>query len=610
METSNEWHLMIVGGAFNGRERVFSDDAPVVVGRSHTANVQLPKSDADVSGRHVEFVVIDGIAHVRNLSQTRPVRVNGEDVPMGGASPVRSGDMVELGGRVRIRLDAVPQADGISTAPEAMPDATATAATKFFEGDGSLDVPTAVMEEASVTASGGFGPTVRPPETPTSATRVPDGLTSATRVPDGLTSATRVPDGLTSATRVPDGLTSATHVPTAMLSGDSETETGDGASEDGQTVEGKTRAGSWEEIQAMKDALDRRRKRRRVAIGVALFLVAAALVAVYFLSALPDGGGMAAWPTDENGKPDRRSYVVKGADGFPVLKVIYPGNPNIQEKFLPDNNGVSVFTYYGKRRDIPFFLLFEATRHPDELELDLMASVRRWFAKAKESGEGYVFDERMQQELQPKFFEDAYPGVPVCQIKTLYGIRFLEFEYNRTGIDGKFWHGLAHYFRSGDTVYLLRREIPDFYWERSANLIKQDPNLRIYATFSDAYWESPGKNKLPAKESTNELLAEVQNALENDKERASEWRLIRRDIDGVLARTWRKDPEKRKMAEKCLSKYREALRVYYNGKHFAFLTAKDNKDDKKKQRIRLDVQAIFDEPDERYHFLVNNGEEW
>ena len=607
MESCNEWHLMIVGGAFNGRERVFSGDAPVVVGRSHTANVQLPKSDADVSGRHVEFVVIEGIAHVRNLSQTRPVRVNGEDVPMGGVSPVQSGDMVELGGRVRIRLDAVPQTDGISTAPEAVPDATATAATKFFEGDGSLDVPTAVMEEASVTASGGFGPPVRRPETPTSATRVPEGLTSATRVPDGLTSATRVPDGLTSATRVPDGVTSATRVPAAMLSGDSETETGDGASEDGQTVEAQTRAGSLQEIIDMKNALDRRRKVRRITLGVVLSLVAAALVTIYFLTGTIGVEAKMEWPKNADGTLDQRAYMIRNADGAILLKVDYPGNPNITETPSPDNNGISVVTWYGLRRDVPYFLMFEATSHPDELHLDLMASVRRWFAKAEASGEGYVFDERMRDELQPKFFEDVYPGS--CEKKTLYGIRFLEFEYKRTwSEDGKLWHGWAHYFRCGDTVYVLRREIPEFYWERGGYRIKQDPNIAIYATFSDAYWESPGDEKLPSKESTGELMHEIRDALA--KERPGDWRFIRRDIDGVLARTWRTDPKIREMAESYLRQYRDMLRVYYNGKYNAFLTAKDNREDKKMGRIRQDAQAVFNKPDERYYFLVNNGEVW
>ena len=604
MENSNEWHLMIVGGTFNGRDRVFSGDVPVVVGRSHTANVQLPESDADVSGRHVEFSVIDGVAHVRNLSKTRPVRVNGADVPMGEVAPVQTGDMVEMGGRVRIRLDVVPQPDGVATAPEAVPEATATAATKFFEGDGSLDVPTAVMEESSVTGSGGFGPVVRPPENPTSATRMPEGMTTATHVPNGMTSATHVPENLTSATRVPEAASQATSDSATRISGASEKEPN---GDDSPTIMGPGEGPGtnilplnvWRGIVANENR--RRYWRRimhRIAVGVGLFLVAAILVAIWFFAGTRKD---VSWYLE-----DVRTYEMRNPAGKVMLGVDYPGNPNIPETPSPDGNGISVVTWYGERRDVPYFLLFEATSHPDELHLDLLASVRRWFAKAETSGEGFIFDERTRDELRPKFFEDVYPGS--CEKETLYGIRFVEFEYKRTWPDGNIWHGWAHYFRSGDTVYLLRREIPEFYWERGGNRIRLDPNLAIYATFSDAYWESPGDEKLPGKESTGELMGNVSEFLA--RERASDWRFVRRNIDAVLARTWRTDSKMREKAESALRQYRDILRIFYNGKYNAFLTAKDNREEKKMGRIRQDAKAVFDDPDERYYYLVNNGEVW
>lgn len=604
MESNNEWHLMIVGGAFNGRERVFSGDAPVVVGRSHTANVQLPKSDADVSGRHVEFSVIDGIAHVRNLSETRPVRVNGIDVPKGGAAPVQTGDMVEMGGRVRIRLDAVPQSDGTPTASEAAPGATATAATKFLEGDGLLDVPTAVMEEASVTESGGPGPTVRLPENPTSATRVPNGMTTVTHVPNGMTTATHVPDGMTTATHVLEGGSPTTSDPVSKRPIDSEPET-NGEDSPTEVWNGGDRPtdilppNMIDPILAReRDRLRRRSKIHRIAIGVGLSIVAAVLVAIWVCAGARKD---ASWYLE-----DVRTYEMRNAAGKVILGVDYPGNPNITETPSPDGTGISVVTWYGERRDVPYFLLFEATSHPDELHLDLMASVRRWFAKAESSGEGFIFDERTRDELRPKFFEDVYPGS--CEKKTLYGVRFVEFEYKRTWPDGNIWHGWAHYFRSGDTAYVLRREIPEFYWQRGGYRVKLDPSLAIYATFSDAYWESPGDGKLPVKESTSELMGVIRDALA--KERAGDWRFVRRNIDAVLARTWRTDPKMREMAESCLRQYRDILRVFYNGKYNAFLTAKDNREDKKMGRIRQDAKAVFDEPDERYYYLVNNGEVW
>ena len=616
METGNEWHFMIVGGAFNGRERVFPGDAHVVVGRSHTANLQLSKLDADVSGKHVEFSVVDGIAQVRNLSKSQPVRVNGVDVPSGKTCAVQTGNTVEMGSRVRIRLDAVPQMrDAMPADTSAIIDATATAATRFYDGSETLDVLTAAMDETTDSSPGAFESPVRPLESMTSATRMPDGITTATRMPESATSATRVPDGITTATRVPEDATfatcvpeddtSATRVPEVPHPDGFEAETDDAASESGETVEGKTRAGSWEEIMAMKDALERKRKIRRLLISGAFALVAVVLVAVFFLIPNNDEYGM-DWPKNADGSDDMRTYSIRNSSGDPILRVDYPGNSNITETPSPDNNGITVVTWYGKRRDVPYFLMLEASSHPDELHLDLMSSVRRWFAKAEASGEGFVFDERMRDELRPKFFEDAYPGS--CETKTLYGIRFLEFEYKRTWLDGKMWHGWAHYFRSGDTVYLLRREIPEFYWERGGYRIKIDPNIAIYAAFSNAYWESPGDGKLASKESTAELMGEIRDAL--SKSRASDWRFVRRSVDTVLARTWRTDQKTRELASSSLRQYRDVLRVYYNEKYNAFVTAKDNREEKKMRRIRLDAQSVFDDPDERYYFLVNNGEVW
>ena len=617
MEMSNEWHLLIVGGACNGQEFRFAFNETIVVGRSHRAVVRLPKTDSDVSGLHAEFSLVGGVAEVKNLSQKQVLKVNGGNVASGASCAVRKGDTVELGSHVRIRLDSVPEGEATAT----ISDETAagkTEATRFLSSDNALlDVPTAVMEESSVGSTGGgiFASSFRQ-SAQTVATQIPSGLFGETAVPASETFATRVlgdasgmygkPYGATVATNVFDSGTVATKVADAMLSGDSATETGDGVSEEGNTVEAKTRQGSWEEIQAMKEALDRKRKFRRVVSMAGIVLVGIVLVAIYvFTDGIGVESGM-AYPENAAGEPDVRTYAIRNGDGDILLKVDYPNHPNIAETEAQDNKGISVVSWYGKRRDVPYYLQLEVLSHPDELRIDLMDSVRRWFEKAESSGEGYVFDERMRNELKPMFFEDVYPGS--CQIKTLYGVRFLEFEYKRTWPDGKLWHGVAHYFRSGDTVYLLRREIPEFYWVRGGYRIKADPNIAVYGLFSEGYWESPGEKELLGELSTYELMDEIRKFL--SKERAADWRLVRRNIDTVLARTWRTDPKTRELAESCLRQFREVLRVYYNGKYNAFLTAKDNREEKKMRFIRQDVQIVFDQPDERYYFLVNNGEVW
>ncbi len=120
MKMKKEWRLTVVGGSCNGCEYVFAPDKTVVVGRSHTADVKLSKSDADVSGRHAEFSVVCDIAQVKNLSQTRPLCVNGQALPIGASCAVQAGDSVELGVRVRIRLDCVPEFIGFQSDKDAV----------------------------------------------------------------------------------------------------------------------------------------------------------------------------------------------------------------------------------------------------------------------------------------------------------------------------------------------------------------------------------------------------------------------------------------------------------------------------------------------------------
>ena len=64
------------------------------------------------------------------------------------------------------------------------------------------------------------------------------------------------------------------------------------------------------------------------------------------------------------------------------------------------------------------------------------------------------------------------------------------------------------------------------------------------------------------------------------------------------------------MAMTCLRQYREILKTFYWGKYNAYQNAKDNRDERKMRRLRMDVQMVFGDPNERYYDLVNGGEVW
>ena len=567
MSGERQWRFMVVGGDRNGTDAAFPPDRSVVIGRSHVPKVEFHIPEADVSRRHLELFVEDGVAKVRNLSQN-PTPLNGGKISPGDAVPVREGDSISLGQSVRIRLDETPGdpcSEAFSEMAPGVTEETAVPGWRQQPGEDSptvADMPTVAIEETGVT---------------------------------------RLPPG--------SGATLATHAPLAMeetiaFDGDAPSqgsETGDFV-----TRELETRAGDMQEIQRMKDELERRRKLRRVFVSLCLFFVAVAMVGLWFLSQTDREIEEMSYPENSHGQPDIARYTLLDATGEPLLTVDYPRDQNMSVTPSPDSNGVSVVSSFGRDRDVPFFMQLEVARHPDELKMDLMDSVRKWFVKAEDSGEGFVFDDRMKGDLKPQFFEDAYPGS--CQRKSLYGVQFVEFDYKRSWPDGKLWHGIAMYFRSGDAVYVYRREIPESCWTRGGYRFRIDSNIAVYATFTDSYWQSPGADALPRGKSPAERMLGIRDSLV--RERASDWRFVRGEIDAVLVGCWRTDPKTRGMAMTCLRQYREILKTFYWGKYNAYQNAKDNRDEKKMRRLRMDVQMVFGDPNERYYNLVNGGEVW
>ena len=551
MSESSCWRLTVVGGAENGKDFVLPGDRPVVIGRSHSADMRL--TEPDVSGRHIELSVEGGACKVRNLSRDAS-RINGGELASGAEGAIKAGDAMELGRRVKIRVDAVP--------------AQAVAKDDFDDGPTLAEVPTAVMEESS-TASQERAFFEPDEESATVATHMASETFATNFMPAADPSPAPAPD-------------------------------------DGETRELETRIGSMDEIVQRRKELESKSKFRKIAAGFGFVLVAGLLAGLWFISRTTKETYEMSFPKDAYGRPGAASYILRDSVGNALIEVDYPRNPKMNVTIAPDSNGVSVVSFMGRDRDVPFFLQTEATTNEEELKMSLMQSVRAWMARAEASSAGFVFDELMKNELEPAFFEDAFPDS--CQRKSLYGVRFVTFEYKRTWPDGKLWHGILIYFRRGDTVFVHRREIPETYWERGGYRIRKDPNIAIYFNLIDTYWESPGVEGLPLDKSVPELMASIRNIL--SKERASDWRFLKRDIDAVLIKTWRGDSKTRDFAEGCLRQFRDVLRKFYYGKYNAYLNAKDNLDERKMLKFRQDCKMVFDDPAERYYYLLGDGEVW
>ncbi|MBQ7190304.1 MAG: FHA domain-containing protein [Kiritimatiellae bacterium] len=354
-------------------------------------------------------------------------------------------------------------------------------------------------------------------------------------------------------------------------------------------------------IDAMKREMERKRRSRRILMGIVVGAVFAGAGFWWYLTR-PGGEEWLTYPEPIH------EFGLRDENGAMLLKVDYPWNENADVAIASGSNGVTVASAMGRDRDVPYFLHLEVRSDPDELKIDLMESISRWFNRTEESDLGFSFDERMKESVKPQFFEDVYPGS--CQEKSLYGVRFVQFEYKRSrGVDAKMWHGIGIYFRCGDVVYSLLREIPETFWARGGYYFKIDSNLAIYKRFTEEYWESPGFTSVLPDKPVDELFASIRNSFA--KERPSDWRVVvGQSIDSILMKNWNGDANIRDRAKEFLAQFREKLQVFYYKEYNAYQTAKTNRDEKKMGEIRQDVKSIFDNQGERYYFLIGNGEVW
>ena len=172
------------------------------------------------------------------------------------------------------------------------------------------------------------------------------------------------------------------------------------------------------------------------------------------------------------------------------------------------------------------------------------------------------------------------------------------------------WHGLYIYFRRGDTIYQLRREIPEIYWKRGSNRILDEPHLLMYSAFSRSHWDSPGVSGIVAGEiGDDELIVGVKREL--SAERVAAWPTLERYINTLLFRSWSDRPTVAKVAFGSYQSYLDRLARFYNERRLAYLTAMTNHDKKRMRAIVTDCKQVFGSMwHDRRSRLVNDPEVW
>ena len=512
-------------------------DAPRLLGRTHTADVVVSASDGDVSGRHLEFVPNGAGCAVRCLSR-QGFKLNGEEVGPDEQRPLQKGDEIRIGKRVRIRVDSIGPMGVDAEAAE-----KETIATRAIEATVST---VAVAGTFATQAVGETTFATRSAETSFAGTLVETSVGDAKSVAPTRFSAQGAATD-TDAETVQDttiggaAASSFSDVDAPSFSGTS----------DGETQAMATRVGNMDVIRAIAEEKARVRRFRQRMWTVSAFGALAILGALVYWR----------WPRAERWLSHPQPIVqhaVQDSAGRTQLFVDYPKNALTRTSDRA-NGGIDVETLTGHSATVPFRLSLDIRRDVSELELSLESSAERELAGLVR--QGYVF-EPVGTDSGFSFFEWDYPKS--CENGgTQRGVRFFRREFTRSDGAGQ-WHGILIYFRNADTAYRLLREIPDPEWPRGQWLLREDPNLALYAGFLSKQWESPGSQVLAdcSRRDPSDLLKAVDAALARNL--PCEWRETSHMIDALLLAGRKGNAELLAEATFRLERLRKAKRDFYD----------------------------------------------
>ena len=589
-----ELKVTITGGRKNlGEEMTVAMDGPVIVGRSHSAAIRFSNEEADVSGKHLEFVVEGGRLWVRNLK--RDIKVNGAGLATGERRPVKSGDSFEIGTRARFRIDSISGTDDAETdAPSSATGATrAMTDATFATATANPTMATRVATETVVTRVA----------TETEATRLAD----AANLPNASDE--------TVALVLTDDLP-RDDSPTEALTGGVTTTGSATSTGGGETIALGGRDGETNKIpQWLLDDLNKKQRQREAQkrhmrqslLAVAILVFAGVLGAIVY----------ARWPKaelelsvpriDGTDKADLESYELTFG-GHPAFVVDYPRDPRMRKSELDGGRGIDVSTFTGRDRDVPFRLRLSRSTGADELTRSLSECAQAKM-KAAESA-GFVFLSPNEWQSGVCFVESEYPG-SVGGGMLMRGTPFFRSEYEIVRGEVK-WHGILFVFRDGDTAFVLQREIPEREWTRGRYLLRDDPNIQFHPGFLSRRWDSPGQDGFIKKMDPAAIVADVTHELDMSVPRVSEWPRIKRELNTLIAMSWAKTAQ-RESALALLKRFREQQDRKYTEFRLNFDLAKTAGQSglRKMESIREDCRKVFGvDPSDRRFLLINNPEKW
>ena len=625
--------ITFTGGGRIGDAVELTPGELILVGRSHSADIRV--KEADVSGRHLEILLEEGMWGARNIGRFGS-RVDGRELVGNSVAPIKKGSVVEVGSKVRFRIDSLPvdgADDGHTSSRDGIGRQTgdtrfsggATIATRFSGGetvatvagavsDGKLRVAQGCVEESATIDVFMVKDSLQQHEPQPEP--VDSGIVMGVEDSDAETADEDPPkaDGNDARTDVlaevnPQGAfplpedIAGDSAGFAAEAADQQTNT-DCATGDGETQELQTRIGSYEEILERKRQLERRVAAKHWRFGVLVALVLAAFGAIWLASATRRNVTDVEGPFLPDGEKDIVYQEVYDAEGGMEIFIECPRNDAMRAVWSSDSNRFELVSWIGRDRDVPFRLTFTKEKDPEELRLSMEESFTLWMSRKK--AENFAFPDRNGRPVEREFWEDVFPGWMESQ--TQCGIPFVRSEYTRTAGSIE-WRGMCFRLRDGDTAYCVLSEIPETYWKRGGYRISSTPFIGLYSRFVDRQWDSPGKDRLMDDFDEDTLISKVRHELTARETRA--WTQLEKWVDTLMAMTWGKKNANAKSARECLDAFMARKTLFYNEKKLAYNTAKLNRDEKRQHRIFMDCRHIFKMlKHDRHTNKINNPEFW
>ena len=612
---SNMLKITIIGGEEAGREVSLDFFTSLLVGRSRSAAIRL--TEPDVSGKHFEFVRRATDSVVKVLSRNG-MELDGKHVNEGEVAPVKVGSLIKAGSKAVIRVDLLPESSGElaeSMATEVPPaDVLVTMATTAMKmpPPAQPEPPPAPAKPAASAPDFDDEPTgdheIKPQALSFKASAPKPAPAPAPHFEESslnTSTSSSIFQTESQFVNVDKSAKDSDEGADAYDEGETRGNFDDYQSEDGETQELKTRVGSIEEMLERKRQLDRMSVNKRIRFTVTIVVIMLLLGGVWFWLGAQKHVKDAQGPFLPNGELDTAETVLVNDKGEEELAFEYPRDDRMTVVLSSNSNSLDVASYLGVDRDVPFHLSFMRWRDRSDLQRSLEQSFENWMLADSESGS--VFETRGGKRPKEEFFENVFDGF--IEKSTQRGIAFVRAEYTRSR-EHDTWRGVCLYFRSGDTIHLLRTEVPGIYWKRAGYRITGETYIAICKAFINSYWDSPGKMGLV--EDTvgdDELMLRIKRELA--AERVASWPAVSAYIDTLLVRSWGVKPAMQKEAFDCYSTLQTYMKNFYNERMLAYSTARHNGAEKKMKSIFTDCKTTFGAlPHDRRSTMVNNPEIW